>query len=71
MASLLGLRAKGMLHLHDIESKVAGAQKAEWVIQELERTFTNFDAQEYILQILLMPAPSEPWFAKLGGSELV
>lgn len=60
MASLLGLRAKGMLHPYDIESKVAGAQKAEWVIQELERTFTNFDAQEYILQILMMPAPSEP-----------
>lgn len=48
-----------MLHLYDIESKVAGAQKAESVIQELERTFINFDAQEYILQILLMPAPSE------------
>lgn len=54
-----------------LKSKVAAAQKAEWHIQELERTFPDFDVQGYILQILLMPAPAEPRFAKLGSSELV
>lgn len=47
----------------------AEAQKAEWIIQELERTFPSFDEQEYILQILLMPTPSEVRFVKLESWE--